>query len=73
MGGMHLFNKFAQIFFVPWMKRNEIRDEIPLNHYYDIKTQKEMAVWWQRMHSGPENLKKSKPKNSSNHSALLSL
>ena len=44
MGGMRLFNKFAQFFLCHGTKRNEIRDEIPLNHYYDIKTQKEMEV-----------------------------
>ena len=37
------FQQIRPIFFCA-MERNEIRDEIPLNHYYDIKTQKEMEV-----------------------------
>ena len=42
MGGGCAFSTKSPNFFCA-TERNEIRDEIPLNHY-DIKTQKEMVV-----------------------------
>ena len=42
MGGGCAFSIKSPNFFCA-MEQNEIRDEIPLNHY-DIKTQKEMVV-----------------------------
>ena len=42
MGGGVPFQQICPIYFCA-TERNEIHDEIPLNHY-DIKTQKEMVV-----------------------------